>query len=52
MAVIVSLAVHENLTDQFGVSKLHLRALSRLLDLRGGIEEFSSNWVLWHKVCR
>ena len=52
MAVVVSLAVHENLDDQFGASKLHLKALQRMLELRGGIEAFSENWVLWHKICR
>ena len=52
VAVIVSLAVHENLTAQFGVSKLHLEALERMMEIRGGIEAFASNWVLWHKICR
>lgn len=52
MAVVVSLAVHGNLEASFGVSKVHLEALNRMLELRGGIEEFSTNWVLWHKFCR
>jgi hypothetical protein len=52
MAVVVSLAVHENLLAHFGVSGVHLRALDRMLKIRGGIEGFSSNWVLWHKICR
>ncbi len=51
-AVIVSLAVHGNLTDNLGVSRVHLEALKVMLDLRGGIEAFSSNWMLWHKICR
>lgn len=53
MAVVVSLAVHENLDAQFGVSAVHLKALQRMLELRGGIERFGEeNWVLWHKICR
>ena len=52
IAVVVSLAVHENLTSEFGIAKLHLDALERILDLRGGIEGFASNSMLWHKVCR
>lgn len=52
MAVVVSLAVHENLYAQFGVSKVHLMALRRMLEMRGGMEDFSANWVLWHKICR
>ncbi len=52
VAVIVSLAVHENLTDQYGVGKIHLHAIRSLLEPRGGIEGLSTNWVLWHKVCR
>ncbi|KAK5166292.1 uncharacterized protein LTR77_008553 [Saxophila tyrrhenica] len=51
-AVVVSLAVHENLTNQFGVSKVHLKALQLMLEMRGGIKAFSSNWVIWHKICR
>lgn len=51
-AVVVSLAVHGNLTDNLGVSRVHLQALKAMLDLRGGIEAFSSNWMLWHKICR
>lgn len=52
MAVVVSLAVHGNLENQFGVSKVHLEALDQMLEIRGGIEKFSTNWVLWHKFCR
>jgi hypothetical protein len=52
LAVVVSLAVHGNLESSFGVSKVHLEALEQMLELRGGIEKFSSNWVLWHKFCR
>ena len=52
IAVVMSLLVHENLTYNFGTPKMHLDALERMIELRGGIDHLTKDWLLLHKICR
>ena len=52
IAVTVSLTIHEDLRYQFGTTKMHLNALERMVNLRGGLDRFSENWILSQKLCR
>ncbi|KAM0289161.1 hypothetical protein ACHAO9_006381 [Fusarium lateritium] len=54
VAIIISLAIHSNLTQDLPASAMHLDALQRLLDLRpGGISSIREcNRALVQKICR
>jgi hypothetical protein len=52
VAAVMSLTMHENLFGMTGKSKVHLDALVRMVELRGGLEAFEPYSALLHKVCR
>lgn len=52
IASVMSLAMHENLFGMVGKSKLHLQALERMVQLRGGLEMFEERIPLLFKICR
>jgi hypothetical protein len=52
IAAVLTLALHEDLRGQPGRSKVHIDALQRMVELRGGITQFGSSHVLIHKICR
>ena len=52
IASVMSLTMHENLFGMTGKSKLHLLALKRMVEMKGGLEAIESRIALLHKVCR
>ena len=52
IAAVMSMAIHEDLRGQPGRSKVHIDALERLVQLRGGITQFGANRLLLQKICR
>ncbi len=52
IAAVMSMAIHEDLRGQPGRSKVHVDALQRMVELRGGIAQFGANRVLLQKICR
>jgi hypothetical protein len=52
IAAVLTMALHEDLRGQPGRSEVHIDALQRMVELRGGITQFGSNHVLIHKICR
>jgi Fungal specific transcription factor domain len=52
VAAVMSLAIHEDLLGQPKRNKVHIDALYRMVDMRGGVEAFESKTVLLHKICR
>jgi hypothetical protein len=52
MAAVMSMAIHDVLRDQTGRSKVHVDALHRMVELRGGIAQFRDNKLLLQKICR
>ena len=52
VAAVMSLAIHEDLKGQHQNSRVHLDALVRMVQLRGGITDFEATGILLHKICR
>jgi len=52
VASVMSLVMHENLFGMVGKSKLHLQALERMVNMKGGLSAFESHIPLLHKICR
>lgn len=52
IAAVMSMAVHEDLRGQPGRSKVHVDALERMVELRGGIDWFKDHQMLLQKICR
>ena len=52
VAAVMSLAIHEDLKGQHQNSKVHLDALVRMVQLRGGITGFEPTRILLQKICR
>ena len=48
----MSMAVHGQLFGRYEKSKVHLDALERMVELRGGLEHFEGTLALLHKLCR
>jgi hypothetical protein len=51
-ASVMSLTMHENLFGMTGKSQLHLHALERIVELKGGLQAFERYTALLHKICR
>jgi len=52
VAAVMSLAIHEDLKGHHQSSKVHLDALVRMVQLRGGITGFEATGILLQKICR
>jgi len=52
IAAVMSMAVHEDLRGQPSRSKVHVDALERMVELRGGIGWFRDHQMLLQKICR
>jgi hypothetical protein len=52
IAAVMSMALHEDFRGQPGRSKVHIDALERLVDLRGGITALEIVLILVQKICR
>lgn len=52
VAAVMSIAMHNNLLGETELSKIHLDALVRMVELRGGIARFDVHLTLVHKICR
>jgi Fungal specific transcription factor domain len=52
VAAVMSMAIHEDLIGHPGRSKVHVEALHHIVELRGGITNFTDNQLLLQKVCR
>jgi hypothetical protein len=52
IASVVSMAIHEDLRGHPDRSKVHIDALQRMVEIRGGIAQFRSNRALCMKLCR
>ena len=52
IAAVMSIAIHEDLLGQSERSEVHINALSRMVNIRGGLGEFKENKFLIHKICR
>lgn len=52
VAAVMSMAVHGQLFGRYEKSKVHLDALERMVELRGGLEHFEGTLALLHKLCR
>ncbi|KAK6340066.1 hypothetical protein TWF730_001839 [Orbilia blumenaviensis] len=51
VAVVMSMTMHNNLLRAPGGAKVHLNALQRMVELRGGLTSFSGIFLI-HKICR
>ncbi|KAK6522976.1 hypothetical protein TWF281_002403 [Arthrobotrys megalospora] len=51
VAVVMSMTMHNNILRAPGGAKVHLNALQRMVELRGGLAAFSAR-LLVHKICR
>jgi hypothetical protein len=52
IAAVMSMAIHEDLRGHPDRSKIHVDALFRLIELRGGLDELEARQVLVQKICR
>jgi hypothetical protein len=52
IAAVMSMAIHEDLRGQPSRSKVHVDALERMVELRGGIGWFIDHQMLLQKICR
>jgi hypothetical protein len=52
VATVMSMAIHEDLLGQQKRNKVHMDALCRMVNLRGGLVEFEGNKFLSQKICR
>jgi hypothetical protein len=52
VAAVMCMAIHEDLRGHPCRSKVHVDALQRIVELRGGIAQFAGNRVLVQKICR
>ncbi|KAJ6261696.1 hypothetical protein Dda_2494 [Drechslerella dactyloides] len=52
VASVMSIAMHHNILRTPGGAKIHMDALGRMVELRGGVEAFSFHWMLLQKICR
>jgi hypothetical protein len=52
IAAVMSMAIHEDLRGQPSRSKVHIDALERMVELRGGINQFEVNRLLVQKISR
>jgi hypothetical protein len=52
VAAVMSIAIHEDLLGQSGRSEIHINALSRMVNIRGGLGGFEENKFLTQKICR
>ncbi|KAK6344639.1 hypothetical protein TWF718_006597 [Orbilia javanica] len=51
VAVVMSITMHNNLLRAPGGAKVHLNALHKMVELRGGLSSFPAALLL-HKICR
>lgn len=52
VAAVMSMAIHDDLRGQPDRGKVHVNALQRMVELRGGITQFEANRALVQKICR
>ncbi|KIW04456.1 uncharacterized protein PV09_04721 [Verruconis gallopava] len=52
IASVMSLVMHESLFGVVKISKLHLEALEKMINLKGGLHIFERYPALLHKICR
>jgi hypothetical protein len=52
VTAVMSLSMHENLFGMTMKSKLHLDALERMVEIRGGLKSIEHYTAILHKVCR
>ncbi|KAK6539159.1 hypothetical protein TWF694_009403 [Orbilia ellipsospora] len=53
VAVVMSITMHNNLLRAPGGAEPHLNALQRMVEMRGGINQFAApSRMLLHKICR
>jgi hypothetical protein len=52
IAAVMSMAIHEDLNGEPARSEVHLDALVRMVELRGGLSKFESTTILLQKICR
>jgi hypothetical protein len=52
IAAVMSMAIHEDLRGHPHRSKIHVDALCRLVELRGGLDQLEAKLVLVQKICR
>jgi Fungal specific transcription factor domain len=52
IAAVMSMAIHEELLGEPKRTRIHVDALARMVDMRGGIQEFEWNRMLLQKICR
>ncbi|RVD87093.1 uncharacterized protein DFL_005338 [Arthrobotrys flagrans] len=51
VAVVMSITMHNNLLSAPGGAEVHLNALQKMVELRGGLSSFPA-MLLLHKICR
>ncbi|KAK2742261.1 hypothetical protein FQN55_007930 [Onygenales sp. PD_40] len=52
IAAVMFMAVYDDLTGQPARSKVHVEALYRMVELRGGLDQLKANRLVLQKVCR
>ncbi|KAF3923873.1 hypothetical protein ABW21_db0208221 [Orbilia brochopaga] len=52
IASVMSIAMHHNILRASGSAKLHIDALERMVEMRGGVHIFASHRMLLQKLCR
>ncbi|KAK2811632.1 hypothetical protein FQN50_001974 [Emmonsiellopsis sp. PD_5] len=52
IAAVMFMAVYDDLTGQPERSKIHVEALYRMVELRGGLDQLKANRLILQKVCR
>jgi Fungal specific transcription factor domain len=52
IAAVMSLAIHEDLLRQQERRQVHMKALYKMIDMRGGLESFAGHDLLLRKLCR
>jgi hypothetical protein len=52
VAAVMSLAIHEDLLGRPKKNQVHVRALYKIVDIRGGLTEFEANTMLLQKIAR
>ncbi|KAF3937522.1 hypothetical protein ABW19_dt0208379 [Dactylella cylindrospora] len=52
LAAVMSIAMHSNLLRASGIARIHVDALQRMVELRGGLEASRIHPILLQKICR
>src|SRR3954452_4154204 len=52
IGAVMSMALHEDLRGHADRSKVHMDALQRMVELRGGLTQIADNRVFLHKIYR